>query len=159
MINILPLNDDHYDPLQLSLSSKKKFLFDVRNLDSDLDFKFCTSLRSICIRDRASEIYNLATENLDYILDVGTLFEKYSEISMIKELIFDQNQGKLFEMLSKFINVKQLFQYMSDDSDTEENESNNNEEMFKIVKELEIRGSKFDKKLLGNLKLLFKISQ
>ena len=89
------------------------------------------------------------------MLDLGTLFEKYSEISMMKDLFFDQNQSKLFEKLSKFINVNKLHDYLSDDNYKEENESN--EDIFNAVKDLEIRGSKNDKKLLEHFKLLFRV--
>ena len=89
------------------------------------------------------------------MLDLGTLFEKYSEISMMKDLFFDHNQSKLFEKLSKFVNVNKLYDYLSDDNNNEENEGH--EDIFKAVKDLETRGSKNDKKLLEHLKLLFRV--
>ena len=157
MINndIIPINNYNYDPLTVSLSANKKFIFDVRNLESSLDFNFTTFFRSLCINDKKSETYKLATDNLDTYLDIKTLFDKYSEISMMKELIFNPMQSKLFDTLSKFINLKHLLHY--EDSIVEEDENINIAEILSVIKELETKGSKYDKKLLANLKLLFRI--
>ena len=157
MINndIIPINNYNYDPLTVSLSANKIFIFDVRNIESSLDYNFTTFLRSLCIKDRKSETYKLATDNLDTYLDIKTLFDKYSEISMMKELIFNPKQSKLFDILSKFINLKHLFH--NEDSIVEEDENISIAEILVDIKELETKGTKYDKKLLANLKLLFRI--
>ena len=51
------------------------------------------------MKDKKTEIYEFASEHLDIFLDVESVIDKFNEIEMIKDYVFDFQQKKMFEIL------------------------------------------------------------
>ena len=103
------INKDQKEDKTLVIKKIKNYEFDISKLESDFDFDFSNSLRSWCVKDRLSEIYNCASENLDVIMDIETLIKKYNEIDMVKNFIFDSKQSRIFETIARFKTVITFF--------------------------------------------------
>ena len=142
----------------INLYRKKKSEFDISNIESDFDYGFGNFLRSCCVNDRKTEIYNFATEHLEISLDIETLIQKYNEIDMLKKFIFDSKQIRMFETLARFVHAKNFFSSIEDKENIfKDYDSVRVEESIKDVKDLIKRGSIKDKRLLLRFKNLFKI--
>jgi|LauGreDrversion4_2_1035121.scaffolds.fasta_scaffold951609_2 hypothetical protein len=55
------------------------------------------------------KIYDFADENFERLLDFETLFTKYSEIEILKRLLLDSKQIKLFEFISKLNHLRTFY--------------------------------------------------
>ena len=111
------------------------------------------------MKDKKTEIYEFASEHLDIFLDVESVIDKFNEIEMIKDYVFDFQQKKMFEILSKLQNVKNFFsaiEEIKEDFFKEYNEKRN-KDIIEDVRVLLNRGSNKDKKLLLNFRKFFKI--
>ena len=147
------------NPALIKFVTKRTAKFDITKIESDFDYGFENSLRSLCVKDRKTEIYEFASEHLDIFLDVETVIDKFNEIEMIKDYVFDFQQKKMFEILSKLQNVKNFFsaiEEIKEDFFKEYNEKRN-KDIIEDVRVLLNRGSNKDKKLLLNFRKFFKI--
>ena len=104
-----------------------------------------------------SQMYFNAEEHLSKFLDIKTLFEKYQEIEMLKELLFERSQKEVFEVLSKLNNIRNFFS----DIEEEENEMfihysrESYINLYDSLKEMKLRGNNYDLKLLDFFKSIF----
>ena len=105
------LNDDSQLKVQTKLARSKKTKFDFLLLDKDF---FENDLCLCCISDKTKRkrgkiLHDNADRKIIEFLDIETLFSKYQELDMMKKLLFDDNQIKLFETLSKITNLSIVF--------------------------------------------------
>ena len=105
------LNDDSQLKVQTKLARSKKTKFDFLLLDKDF---FENDLCLCCISDKTKRkrgkiLHDNADRKIIEFLDIETLFSKYQELDMMKKLLFDDNQIKLFETLSKITNISIVF--------------------------------------------------
>ena len=147
------------NPALIKFVTKRTAKFDITKIESDFDYGFENSLISIWVKDKKTEIYEFASEHLDIFLDVESVIDKFNEIEMIKDYVFDFQQKKMFEILSKLQNVKNFFsaiEEIKEDFFKEYNEKRN-KDIIEDVRVLLNRGSNKDKKLLLNFRKFFKI--
>ena len=105
------LNDDSQLKVQTKLARSKKTKFDFLLLDKDF---FENDLCLCCISDKTKRkrgkiLHDNADRKIIEFLDIETLFSKYQELDIMKKLLFDDNQIKLFETLSKITNLSIVF--------------------------------------------------
>ena len=105
------LNDDSQLKVQTKLARSKTTKFDFLLLDKDF---FENDLCLCCISDKTKRkrgkiLHDNADRKIIEFLDIETLFSKYQELDMMKKLLFDDNQIKLFETLSKITNISIVF--------------------------------------------------
>ena len=105
------LNDDSQLKVQTKLARSKKTKFDFLLLDKDF---FENDLCLCCISDKTKRkrgkiLHDNADRKIIEFLDIETLFSKYQELDIMKKLLFDDNQIKLFETLSKITNISIVF--------------------------------------------------
>ena len=105
------LNDDSQLKVQTKLARSKKTKFDFLLLDKDF---FENDLCLCCISDKTKRkrgkiLHDNADRKIIEFLDIETFFSKYQELDMMKKLLFDDNQIKLFETLSKITNLSIVF--------------------------------------------------
>ena len=105
------LNDDSQLKVQTKLARSKTTKFDFLLLDKDF---FENDLCLCCISDKTKRkrgkiLHDNADRKIIEFLDIETLFSKYQELDMMKKLLFDDNQIKLFETLSKITNLSIVF--------------------------------------------------
>ena len=90
-------------------------------------------------------------------MDIETLFAKYRELDMIKNLLFDDKQIILFEIISKLANLSAVFSKNNDEIkdllDFEDKKLE--EEYFRNLSTIRKRGNEMDLKILENYQSLY----
>ena len=127
----------------------------------DFDFQFIHEIRlCFCIKDKKNLIYKYASESLDNSIDIETLITKNNEVDMIKKFLFDENQIKIFDTLSRFTTVTKFFTEIKESNEniSQENNSEKINQILKNINHLQKRGSKKDKKFISFFKDLFNLN-
>ena len=148
------LNDDSQLKVQTKLARSKKTKFDFLLLDKDF---FENDLCLCCISDKTKRkrgkiLHDNADRKIIEFLDIETLFSKYQELDMMKKLLFDDNQIKLFETLSKITNLSIVFSSKKNEFKNlfEFQDKELYEEYFKKFSKISKRRNPMDIKLLEN---------
>ena len=100
-----------------------------------------------------TKIYHYAEENFERLLDFETLFTKYSEIEILKRLILDSKQIKLFEIISKLNHLRTFYTKM-DEEETHifrDYKDIKHQEIVENIEELASREQSKDIKLINFL--------
>ena len=148
------LNDDSQLKVQTKLARSKTTKFDFLLLDKDF---FENDLCLCCISDKTKRkrgkiLHDNADRKIIEFLDIETLFSKYQELDMMKKLLFDDNQIKLFETLSKITNLSIVFSSKKNEFKNlfEFQDKELYEEYFKKFSKISKRRNPMDIKLLEN---------
>ena len=122
----------------------------------DKDF-FENDLCLCCISDKTKRkrgkiLHDNADRKIIEFLDIETLFSKYQELDIMKKLLFDDNQIKLFETLSKITNLSIVFSSKKNEFKNlfEFQDKELYEEYFKKFSKISKRRNPMDIKLLEN---------
>ena len=148
------LNDDSQLKVQTKLARSKTTKFDFLLLDKDF---FENDLCLCCISDKTKRkrgkiLHDNADRKIIEFLDIETFFSKYQELDMMKKLLFDDNQIKLFETLSKITNLSIVFSSKANEFKNlfEFQDKELYEEYFKKFSKISKRRNPMDIKLLEN---------
>ena len=144
--NVFPLRT-------LKRSQSKKF--DFLSLDSDFfetETCYCCKKKNI----PGKILYKNANNYFTEFLDIETLFVNYQELDMLKKILFDMDQRKIFEFLSRLSNLPKVFSVMNRNEKGDLFENYNEFEIFRILEQMIERGDENDLRLINFSKKFFK---
>ena len=138
--------------LSLKRAISKKF--DFLSLDSE----FFEKETCVCCRKKSIQgkiLYENANNYLSEFLDIETLFINYQEVDMLKKILFDLDQRKLFEFLARLSNLPNIFSVYDKNEKVNLIDNNQNSEIFRILERIIERGNKNDLMIIKFIKNLF----
>ena len=146
-------NEDNLFSIQ-TLERAKTMKFDFLSLDPQFFEK------EICLRYRKTHVlgkilYKNANNYFSEFLDIETLFINYQEVDMLKKILFDLDQRKLFEFLARLSNLPNIFSVYDKNEKLDLLENNHGSEIFRILERIIERGNKNDSKLIKFTKNFF----
>ena len=137
----------------LKRASTKRF--DFLSIDPDyFENQNCLSCRKASIQGKI--LYENANNYLTEFLDIETLFLNYQEVDMLKKILFDMDQRKIFEFLSRLSNLPKVFSVMNRNEKGDLFENYNEFEIFRILEQMIERGDENDLRLINFSKKFFK---
>ena len=143
----------------VKIVEEKGYNFDFLLLEKaylENDIYFCGSCNKND-RNIGEILYENADRKIAEFLDIETLFAKYRELDMIKNLLFDDKQIILFEIISKLANLSAVFSKNNDEIkdllDFEDKKLE--EEYFRNLSTIRKRGNEMDLKILENYQSLY----
>ena len=112
-----------------------------------------------CVSDKTKRgriIHENVDRKIAEFLDIETLFSKYQDLDMMKKLLFDNKQMKLFEALSVITHLSIVFSSEKNESKDQIDfqEKDFHEEYFRNLSEITKRRNPMDMKILENYKSL-----
>ena len=143
--NVFPLRT-------LKRSQSKKF--DFLSLDSDFfetETCFCCKKKNI----PGKILYKNANNYFTEFLDIETLFVNYQELDMLKKILFDMDQRKIFEFLARLSNLPNIFSLIDKNQKLDLINNSDDSEIFRIYERIIERGDKNDLKLMKFSKNFF----
>ena len=114
----------------------------------------CLSCRKASIQGKI--LYENANNYLTEFLDIETLFLNYQEVDMLKKILFDMDQRKIFEFLSRLSNLPKVFSVINRNEKGDLFENYNEFEIFRILEQMIERGDENDLRLINFSKKFFK---
>ena len=137
----------------LKRASTKRF--DFLSIDPDyFENQNCLSCRKASIQGKI--LYENANNYLKEFLDIETLFLNYQEVDMLKKILFDMDQRKIFEFLSRLSNLPKVFSVINRNEKGDLFENYNEFEIFRILEQMIERGDENDLRLINFSKKFFK---
>ena len=137
----------------LKRASTKRF--DFLSIDPDyFENQNCLSCRKASIQGKI--LYENANNYLTEFLDIETLFLNYQEVDMLKKILFDMDQRKMFEFLSRLSNLPKVFSVINRNEKGDLFENYNEFEIFRILEQMIERGDENDLRLINFSKKFFK---
>jgi len=137
----------------LKRASTKRF--DFLSIDPDyFENQNCLSCRKASIQGKI--LYENANNYLTEFLDIETLFLNYQEVDMLKKILFDMDQRKIFEFLSRLSNLPKVFSVINRNEKGDLFENYNEFEIFRILEQMIERGDENDLRLINFSKKFFK---
>ena len=80
-------------------------------LEENLKFTIKDYLKSIFYcKNKNRILYHNAIENLDSIMDVERYFKFNIDMTLVKEVLFDETQRNVFDTVTKLLNIKRFFE-------------------------------------------------
>ena len=133
----------------LKFNSDNKVNLDLEKkifLEQIVEFSFINFLKNICrFKKKSIILYNYGLENLKRLMDIDNYLKFNLEMTIVKDVLFDDNQMITFDIISKMVNVKKFFN-QSKDRHYDKNEF---KEFFDSIDVLFKRQNETDKKLLA----------
>ena len=146
-------NKDSTFPIKILKRIKTK-KFDFLSIDPDyFEKEMCISCRKGSILGEI--LYENANNYFSEFLDIETLFLNYQEVDMLKKIFFDYDQRRLFEFLSRFSNLPNIFS-LTDRKTNVDLFDDNGSEIFRIFERLIERANENDLKLIKLSNIFFK---
>ena len=136
----------------LKRASTKRF--DFLSIDPDyFENQNCLSCRKASIQGKI--LYENANNYLTEFLDIETLFLNYQEVDMLKKILFDMDQRKIFEFLARLSNLPNIFSLIDKNQKLDLINNSDDSEIFRIYERIIERGDKNDLKLMKFSKNFF----
>ena len=94
-------------------------------------------------------MYKFAIENLDSIMDIEKYLKFNIDLTLVKEVLFDETQRNVFDNVTKLLNVKRFFDKKKEVEITFSNyQKEDFEHCFEGIKTMFSRSNESDKRII-----------
>ena len=120
-------------------------------LEDKVKFSFTDHIKSMFYpKSKRNTMYLNAIENLKLMMDIDKYLKFHLDMTLVKEVLFDDTQINVFDSVSKLINLKRLFE-KNEESDINFSRYSKEdfEDCFNAIREMSLRNSSTDKKIIN----------
>ena len=147
-------NKDNIFSIQ-TLKRAKVNRFDFLSIDSAyFEKEICPACKKKSVLGK--NLYKNANNYFSEFLDIETLFVNYQEVDMLKKILFDHDQRKLFVFLSKLSNLPNIFSSIDKNENVDLLDNFNCSEIINLFQRINERSNENDIKLIHFSKNLLK---
>ena len=120
-------------------------------LDKNVKFSFIDHIKSIFMsKTKRNILYRNANENLNFIMDIDKYLKFHLDMTLVKEILYDETQRIVFDNVTKLINLKKFFEENKEPSNSlKRYKKGDYENCFNGIKLMFSRNNSADNKILS----------